>query len=399
MTEKKYGKSFGDLNSLKQNFFNNNDGMLKMADGMADILNGQPLRTVCKICGSPLGYLKDAGNDRTDTKACEQSKAGPAGEEKGHGDCIVRSHGIDYIVCPECGHLNSAHEDTDDFASKVYVEDDYSKNYSMKDKESYDRRMNMIYVPKAQFLIDSLKKDGISEIRDLDIGAGCGYFVAALHSFGISSTGIEVSDTEVEFGNLMMGMDGSGTDEATGSNGASAAGTEQGGEGAKYLKCVGLTDSSSYIRNTDANVISAIGVLEHLIHLKDNLNAVRDNKNIKYLYASVPMFSFSCAFETAFQDCYNRHMGGTHTHLFTDESIRVMAESIGFEVAYEWRFGSDINDRYRFRSVSMRKNGNEEFADMFAEKFTPLMDKLQLILDESEFSSELHFILRRCNCL
>ena len=381
MTEKKYGKSFGDLNSLKQNFFNNNDGMLKMADGMADILNSQPLRQNCKICGTALKYSADTGCDRKDKNACEQSKTVSEKGEKGYGNCIVHSHGIDYIVCPECGHLNSAHEDTDDFASKVYVEDDYSKNYSMKDKESYDRRMNMIYVPKAGFLIESLKKDGIEEIKDLDIGAGCGYFVAALHSFGISSTGIEVSDTEVEFGNLMMGMDG--------------AGTEQGGKGKQYLKCVGLTDSSSYIRNTDANVISAIGVLEHLIHLKDNLNAVRDNKNIKYLYASVPMFSFSCAFEAAFQDCYNRHMGGTHTHLFTDESIRVMAESIGFEVAYEWRFGSDINDLYRFISVSMRKNGNEAFADMFAEKFTPLMDKLQLVLDESEFSSELHFILRR----
>ena len=237
MSEKRFGKSFGDLNSLKQNFFNNNDGMLKMADGMADIINAQPKRECCKICGTP---LKEAGN-------------------------IVHSHNIDYIVCDKCGHLNSANEDTDDFASKVYVEDDYSKNYSMKDKENYDRRMNMIYVPKAQFLIDCLKKDGLSsgDIKDLDIGAGCGYFVAAMHSFGIESTGIEVSATEVEHGNAMIG-DGKGN----------------------YLKHVGLTDSIDYIKNTDANVISAIGVLEHLIHLRENLDAIRDNKNIKYLINS-----------------------------------------------------------------------------------------------------------------
>ena len=361
MSEKKYGKSFGDLNSLKQNFFNNNDGMLKMADGMADIINAQPVRKVCKICGEPIVRRNNTATNENDSMP-------------GHGGCVVKSHNIDYIVCGKCGHLNSANEDTDDFASKVYVEDDYSKNYSMSDKESYERRMNMIYVPKAQFLIDCLKKDGIAaeDIRDLDIGAGCGYFVAALRKFGISSNGIEVSATEVEHGNAMIG-DGK----------------------QEYLKHIGLTDSMEHIRNTDANVISAIGVLEHLIHLRDNLDAVRDNKNIKYLYASVPMFSFSCAFETAFQDCYNRHMGGTHTHLFTNESIMTMADSIGFEVAYEWRFGSDINDLYRFISVSMRKNGNEEFADLFAEKFTPLMDRLQLVLDESEFSSELHFILKR----
>ncbi|MCR5419814.1 MAG: class I SAM-dependent methyltransferase [Lachnospiraceae bacterium] len=344
MSVKTYGKSFGDLNSLKQNFFNNNDGMLEMADGMADIINAQPKRTRCKICNE---LLSDKGR-------------------------IVHSHNVDYIICEKCSHLNSACEDTDDFASKVYVEDDYSKNYSMKDKENYDRRMNMIYVPKAEYLIESLKKDGVSLIRNLDIGAGCGYFVAAMHKFGIESTGIEVSENEVKHGNEMIG-DGKG----------------------QYIKCVGLTDSIDYIKNTDANVVSAIGVLEHLIHLRENLDAVRDNKNIEYLYASVPMFSFSCCFETAFQQCYNRHMGGTHTHLFTNESIKTMADSIGFEVAYEWRFGSDINDLYRFISVSMRKNGNEEFADMFAEKFTPLMDQLQKTLDESEFSSELHFILRR----
>ncbi|MBR4718919.1 MAG: hypothetical protein IKP31_01610, partial [Lachnospiraceae bacterium] len=102
MSEKKYGKSFGDLNSLKQNFFINNDGMLKMADGMADIINAQPVRKVCKICGAALSYADDA-------LKTEDNKG------TGHAGCIVRSHNIDYVVCPKCGHLNSANEDTDDF--------------------------------------------------------------------------------------------------------------------------------------------------------------------------------------------------------------------------------------------------------------------------------------------
>ena len=339
MSEKKYGKSFGDLNSLKTNFFKNNDGMLNMANGMADILNAQPIRKECKICGSELN------------------------------NNLVHSHNIDYLVCDKCGHLNSAHIDTDDFAGKVYIEDDYSKNYSSKDRTEYDKRMNLIYVPKAQFLKDSLAREKVETINVLDIGAGCGYFVAAARNLGIKAVGVEVSKNQVDYGNSMM---------------------EE-----PFLTHVGLHDSIDYIKNTDANVVSAIGVLEHLINLRENLDAIKDNTNIQYLYASVPMFSFSCAFETAFKDCYNRHMGGTHTHLFTNESIREMADSIGFEVAYEWRFGSDINDLYRFLVVSMGKNGNEEFAKMFADKFTPLMDKLQLILDESEFSSELHFILKR----
>lgn len=338
---KKYSKPLGNLNSLKKNFFENNDGMLQMADGMADILLSQPPRNACKICGSPL--------------------ATP----------LYKSHGINYIECQKCGHLNSECEDTDDFASKVYVEDDYSKNYSAKDKDGYLNRMNMIYVPKAQYLSDCLASEGLSigQINILDIGAGCGYFVSAAHKLGMSATGIEVSSHEVAYGNEMMDT--------------------------PCLTCVGLTDSIDYIKSTDSNVISAIGVLEHLIHLDENLQAIKSNKNIQYLYASVPMFSFSSCFEAAFQDCYNRHTGGTHTHLFSNESIAHLADSIGFELCYEWRFGSDINDLYRFLMVSMQKNGNEQLASYFSDKFTPLMDDLQTVLDKSEFSSELHFILKR----
>jgi len=339
--KKKYSKPFGDLNSLKTTFFDNNDGMLDMADHMADVLLMQPKRTTCKICGAKLG------------------------------NPLYVSHRIGYIECSECGHLNSECEDTDDFASAVYIEDDYSKNYSASDKESYIRRRDMIYIPKAEYLRDCLKHDGIEakDVEILDIGAGCGYFVSAARECGMHAVGIDVSSSEVSYGNAMNPE--------------------------KWLECVGLTDSIDHIRKSSANVISAIGVLEHLVHLDENLEAIKDNTNIKYVYASVPMFSFSSCFEVAFANGYNRHTGGTHTHLFTDESIKRMADKIGFEIAYEWRFGSDINDLYRFLMVSMQKNNNEDFSRYFSEKFVPLMDELQQVLDKSEFSSELHFILKR----
>lgn len=338
-SEKKFGKPFGNLNSMKKNFFEDNDGMLAMADDMAKVLSTQPKRTVCKICNRPLGKK------------------------------LFTSHSLGYIVCEHCGHLNSEYEDTDVFASKVYVEDDYSKNYSASDREGYERRLNSIYVPKAEFLASSLEKEGLSPVKILDIGAGCGYFVAAARKCGMQAAGIELSENQVNYGNLMAGEE--------------------------ILKHVGLTDSIDVIKKSDANVISAIGVLEHLIHLDENLTSIRENQNIRYVYASVPMFSFSTIFEAANQHCYNRHTGGTHTHLFSNESVAVMAEQMGFEIAYEWRFGSDINDLYRFLTVSLTKNNEAELAAFFSEKFVPLMDKLQLVLDESEFSSELHFILKR----
>lgn len=337
--EKKFGKPFGDLNSMKRNFFENNDGMLKMADEMADVLSKQPKRTQCKICKTKLDQP------------------------------LFKSHRLGYILCPTCGHLNSEFEDTDAFASKVYVEDDYSKNYSAADKEGYEKRLKTIYIPKAEFLKECLQKEGVDPVKILDIGAGCGYFVAAARRLRMQASGVELSPSQVEYGNAMAGEE--------------------------ILTHVGLTDSIGYIKNTDANVITAIGVLEHLIHLDENLEAIRENQNIKYLYASVPMFSFSTVFEAANQHCYNRHTGGTHTHLFSNESIAYMAEQMGFTIAYEWRFGSDINDLYRFLTVSLAKNGCEDLAAIFADQFVPLMDNLQKAMDEKEFSSELHFILKR----
>ncbi len=337
--EKKFGKPFGDLNSMKQNFFQNNDGMLAAADEMAKILSMQPKRTQCKICKSPLK------------------------------EPLFHSHHMGYIVCEKCGHLNSEHEDTDAFASKVYVEDDYSRNYSAADKESYEKRLNAIYVPKAEFLKESLQKEGVGDIDILDIGAGCGYFVAAARKLGMSAIGVELSQNQVDYGNAMAGE--------------------------QIVTHVGLTDSIGHIANTKANVISAIGVLEHLIHLDENLKAVSDNENICYLYASVPMYSYSTIFEAAHPECYNRHTGGTHTHLFSNESVAYMAEQMGFEIAYEWRFGTDINDLYRFLTVCLSKSGNPDLVPVFSDKFVPLLDAMQKTMDESEFSSELHFILRR----
>ena len=141
---KKFGKPFGNLNSMKRNFFENNDGMLAMADEMAGVLSMQPKRTHCKICKSPLS------------------------------EPLFYSHGLGYIECATCGHLNSEYEDTDVFASKVYVEDDYSKNYSSSDREEYEKRITSIYVPKAEFLKESLQKEGVETLQILDIGAGCG---------------------------------------------------------------------------------------------------------------------------------------------------------------------------------------------------------------------------------
>lgn len=347
MINKKYGKPLGNLIGIKQDFFNNNDANLAMADDMADALLLQPKRTVCKMCNSVLD-----------------------------GEIILKSHKMGYYLCKKCHHLNSEHEDTDAFAQKVYITDNYANNYTAADIEKYENRLDSIYIPKAQFLIDSLAKDGIdvADIKLLDDGAGSGYFVRAMRKLGADASGVEISADQVNFANDC----------------AKAAGINE-----PILKQVDSDKITDYIKNTNCSVLSAIGVLEHIISLQDTLDAIRDNQNIKYLYISVPMFGFSALFEGAFQECYNRHLGGTHTHLFSDDSLDYMANRIGFGIHSSWKFGSDMMDLYRFLSVSLAKNGNEEAVKVLSEQFLPIIDKLQLVVDESEFASEVHMLLKR----
>ncbi len=345
--DRKYSKSAGDIIKIKSDFFEKNEEMLKLSSHQADALLAQPKRTKCKICHAEIG--------------------------EGTGqEVLYQSQRMRYFMCPCCGHVNSEYEDNEDFASRVYIDDDYLANYSESDRRKYEKRRDTIYIPKAKFLIDSLEKDGVKKknIKILDDGAGSGYFVSALRKLGIEQAdGIEISEPQVQFANTMNGED--------------------------VLTQVDAPDIASIIEKADVNVATFIGVLEHITNLDEVLDALKKNKKIKYIYFSVPMFSMSCFFEAAHQSCYNRHAGGTHTHLFTESSIKYMADSIGFEEYAVWKFGSDMMDLYRMICVSLDQNDNSNLREVFARKFLPMLDELQGVVDRHEEASEIHMIIKR----
>lgn len=344
---RRYGKSVGDIIKIKSDFFEKNEEMLKLSAHQADALLRQPKRTECKICHGSIGEA--------------------AGQEM-----LYESQRMRYFRCPVCGHVNSEYEDNEDFASRVYIADDYLANYSEDDRQKYNTRRDTIYIPKAEFLIKALEKDGVKKknLKILDDGAGSGYFVSALRQLGIERVdGIEISEPQVQFANTMNGED--------------------------ILTQVDAPDIASIIETADVNVITFIGVLEHITNLDDILEALKKNKKVQYIYFSVPMFSMSCIFEASHQKCYNRHAGGTHTHLFTESSLKYMSERIGFEEYAVWKFGSDMMDLYRMVCVSLDQNGNSALREVFSKKFLPMLDEMQEVVDRHEDASEIHMIIKR----
>lgn len=47
----KYGKPYGDIAGIKENFLRDNAMILKFNDEIRDVYRKQPIRKVCKICG------------------------------------------------------------------------------------------------------------------------------------------------------------------------------------------------------------------------------------------------------------------------------------------------------------------------------------------------------------
>lgn len=344
---KQYGKSSASLFRQKQSFFNENDKHVKEQREISDIYVQQPARVRCKNCD---GHLKAAH------------------------DFI--KNGIGYKICGTCTHLNGAYEDTDEFCNVVYTGDegkDYAQNYEVGDIAKFNYRLTSIYIPKAEFLYTSLINDSAEphKMKYLDFGSGSGYFVGALKKIGLNHiNGTEVSKYQVDFGNKMIGLE--------------------------LLSVHGMSETNSLLQEADAEVVSLIGVLEHLQDPRSALAHIQKNNHVKYLYLSVPLFSLSVFLEMLSPDVYHRQLHGGHTHLYTEGSLQYLAEDFGFEIISEWWFGTDMVDLYRNIFVHMEKNQcSSELINSFQEMMLPAVDAMQLELDKKHSSSEVHLLLKR----
>lgn len=340
--KEKYGKKYSKkLLEIKSAFYLDNDRLVQEAEKINTIYNEQPLRKACKMCGHTL-----------------------------HGAKAFCSHGVIYYYCEKCHHLSGGHEETADFCKRIYVEEDYGKNYHENDRTAFAERTETIYLPKMDFLLENLSQDGMKkeEIHILDVGAGSGYFVQAGLNRQIDIRGIEVSDKQVAFGNAMIGEE--------------------------RLTTVSVMKTRDAILHSKCSVISMIGVLEHLVDFKEVLAAIKENPNIQYLFFSVPLFSYTSIFETVFQKGYNRHMGAEHTHLFTLDSIHYMNQSYGFLEVAKWQFGTDAMDLYRLMSIYLEKD-NKDLKEIWDEYFLPCVNELQLVLDKNNFCSEVHMLVKK----
>jgi SAM-dependent methyltransferase len=258
-------------------------------------------------------------------------------------------------------------DDTKSFIEKLYISEDgaeYSLNYI---DEDFLQRTNDIYVPKVDFLISSLPP---KKYEILDVGCGSGYFVCASLLRNLSANGLDVSKKMVDFGNKQISHHLQKSPLS-------------------YASEEGFFES---IVSTNADIISAIGVIEHLREPHKFFTAFQKSK-AEYLYYSVPMFSFSVALENVFKNVFPRQLSAGHTHLFTESSIKKMNEVIGVRSIAEWRFGTDAMDLYRHLLTNLQANKtSQKMIDFLYSGFGKKIDDIQAVFDKNHFCSEIHVI-------
>jgi cyclopropane fatty-acyl-phospholipid synthase-like methyltransferase len=328
----KFSKSSTDINFRAENFIKSNTQETEARLLLNSLYIQQPERTCCKVCKSLL-----------------------------IGGAWFKNHGIRYILCPHCGHLNGEYQDTPIFANELYT-DGTKSTYDTNYNSDFDLRVKQIYLPKVEFLTDSIGQE-ISQLRLLDFGCGAGHFLKAAQLRGINCIGLETNSELVNIGKAHVGEN-------------------------SIFKSHSYQDLVETLQDFKPHVISFIGVLEHLTDMDEVLEICK-SQNVRYIYSSVPVFSLAAILQTLNENVFPRQLSGGHTHLFTDKSLTMLLGRHGYEVKADWWFGTDFTDLKRILALTL-SDQSFNFEKIIDAILTPLADELQSVLDRHKTTSEVH---------
>lgn len=329
----KFSKPSDAVIRNKSSFFKNNTKHLNFIKSVNDFYIKQPKRTHCKNCISEIDHKEFC------------------------------SHGVPYSVCKNCSHLNGLFEDTEDFANFLYS-DSGGKNYSTNYLSDYDNRVQDIYLPKVEFLRQTMEAEEISDFSVLDVGCGGGHFVKSCEKLDINATGFDPSADLVGLGNTRLTSNS--------------------------LAVCDMGDFENLIVNTDRTVVGLVGVLEHLREPQRALEAFAASK-AKYLYLQVPLFGFSALLEHTNHSVFPRHLAASHTHLYTNQSISWFCDKYGFRRASAWWFGTDMVDLFRHLMVESSPGAQKHLRSYLA----PFIDELQMVFDRHRVASGVNMVLAK----
>ncbi|MDA7721054.1 class I SAM-dependent methyltransferase [Alphaproteobacteria bacterium] len=345
---KKYSKSVLPYIKHKSHLLGGNPESIEKAEKINKSYTSGPRRLNCKMCGVSI--------DETEVS--------------------FRSHGVGYLFCTRCCHLNGEALETHKFVSELYAEDSGTNYSSQYLKEDWLHRVDWVYRPKMNFLLEALTNVEnilVDDISILDVGCGSGGFSFVANDLGLDVVGVDVNQELVKIGNQI-------TEELVGK---------------RFLNQIDIERFYDEIAQSKQKVVCALGVIEHLLEPDLFFEAFKQSQS-EYLYYLVPMFSFSTILEVAFPEKFPRVLSGGHTHLFTEESIAGLHKNWDLKSIGEWRIGLDAADLVGVVNQSLTKNEeSKSLSKVFEKKILGFVDDLQQVFDKNHFCSELHCVVKK----
>ena len=108
------------------------------------------------------------------------------------------------------------------------------------------------------------------------------------------------------------------------------------------------------------------------------------------------MSSLICIVENLFPKVFNRHLGGGHTHLFSERSLKLFMSKYNFVEHSSWWFGTDIHDLYRSIILENSKNKFHPLNNI-AYSIKDAIDNLQFQLDKKNYHQKFICYLKENN--
>lgn len=279
---------------------------------------------------------------------------------------FIHRESIEYISCNNCGHIQSQLE-IEDFSN-------FDTTYSSHIFDNYKERVDNIYTPKRDWIIESLIQYGIKEeviLKELkwyEFGSGLGYFLKSLDEKIVNFSGYEINKNMIEIAKKEFILNIELTND--------------------------LKDFESRLKNGNINILTSFFVLEHMgKYLPTFIDSISKMKKGSFFVFSVPIFGFSTVIENAFPNIYSNNLDSiVHTNIFSEESIDYMLNKSSFKIINKWYFAQDSIDLYRSFINSLEEKYEKHFFNEIKEKMYGLIDDIQSVIDKHHFSSNIHII-------
>jgi 2-polyprenyl-3-methyl-5-hydroxy-6-metoxy-1,4-benzoquinol methylase len=329
--------------------------------GTVRITHGKPMdirRLKARVLADPNRVVSEIAASRRTQYAVSlvALESCPAcGEALVEVEPYVEIYGASYERCLRCQHVFVRSQPSSEAVSTFYADDiAYAATYT--DRASARHRLEEVALPKARWALDVyLSVHERVPNRILDVGAGGGHFVRACRDLGHVADGIELSASSRRFA-------------------ADAFDVE-----------LADADITTSMQLGDAELVTMWGVIEHVPQPVELLRAARRAIGPKgMVVVAVPRWtSLSSAVQSAFPESVVRHMDpGGHLHLFSDNSLLVMASRVGLRPRHAWYYGMDA---YELVMQAALRSRDGDASDGFAGCIEPV----QAQIDVAHLSDEI----------